>query len=617
MYKNNRLILIKNYPSIAKQLENFKNEDSQFQVKTTEKGMKYIEGQIGLKKVKIHSKYDPGRETELFLKKYESSIETHDYIFFFGMGLGYHIALFKEKYPNKIIYAYEPNVEIFSFYMKYADLEILDKVFVGSFEKNYPLFVEIVFRKKVLIISYPVYENEFKEELKLFKEKQLEILKAQKNELAIIAQFEKRWVLNALYNYPEIARTPSVLHPVFCTYFKDKPIIIVSAGPSLDDEIENLRKIKEEGRAYIFTVGSSLNALLSHGITPDAACSYDPAEENMDIYRTVIIHNNKEIPLLFSSTFTTEIVKSYPGKKAHFILSQDFLNPILQDVSKEELVSDAPTVATILLQILLRWETQTIILVGQNLAYRNKTMYAGGITYRQSWSQDDVSEEKLILVKSVTGEKVYTSDFFNDMRSSIESVLRAFGRDDIINATADGAHIEGTTFMRLSDLMNEKLKNKVVDENWYEKVTSKIPVEDREKKAEKLEKIRKDFLNSRNIFEQQIRQVRRNLSNMDKNIRLSKLKQVLRDSDKYEKSMVQVENNIYYNTLIMPFLKVFLIKQNLKLQEIKHRNLPELDYYKEKRKILAPAIEMVSDIHKMMNRDVEKVLGYGMERDKQ
>ena len=104
---------------------------------------------------------------------------------------------------------------------------------------------------------------------------------------------------------------------------------------------------------------------------------------------------------------------------------------------------------------------------------------------------------------------------------------------------------------------------------------------------------------------------------MNENIRLSKLKQVLRDSDKYEKSMVQVENNIYYDTLIRPFLKVFLVRQNLKLQEIKQRNLPELDYYKEKWKILAPAIEMVSDIHKMMNRDVEKVLGYEMERDKQ
>jgi len=37
--------------------------------------------------------------------------------------------------------------------------------------------------------------------------------------------------------------------------FKDKPAILVSAGPSLDYEIENLRYIKENGLAYISQSG--------------------------------------------------------------------------------------------------------------------------------------------------------------------------------------------------------------------------------------------------------------------------------------------------------------------------------------------------------------------------
>ena len=619
MYKQNRTILMNEYPDLFKRWQEYSKEvESSFQIKTSDKGIHYIEGELRGKKVRIHSTYNPAREAESVLNKYKEKIEEYEYILFWGMGLGYHIALCKEKYPDKVIFAYEPNMDIFSLYLQKADISLMDQIFVGTVEENLRALSLVVFRKNVLLIPFPVYEILYAEEWKLLQEKQVEVLKEQKATFEITSRFEKRWVLNALYNYPSLVHCPSVVHPAFKEFFQDKPIVIVGAGPSLNEEIENLRKIKEEGIAYIFTVGSAVNALLSHGITPDATCSYDPSEGNLTkVYRDILDTKNDQIPLLFGSTFMTEVVKQYPGKKAYFILSQDLINPVLCGLPHEESILDAPTVVAVLLQILLRWQVRTIIFVGQNLAYRDNQMYAEGIDYTQRYNHVERAKEDLIPVESVTGKTLYTSDSYLNMKEVIEQILEVFQRTDTINTTVEGAKIKGTVFMPLDYVMKEKLCQRVVEENWYDQVISRIPEEDTKKQQEKLKKLRVEFLQARDDFEKKIRQVKRNLSDMEKGLRVSSLKQIARASEKYEKSMQQVERNPYYCALLVPFLKVYLFQQNLKLQEIRHRKLAEKEFYQKKYEILHEAIQFVTDIHEVVNRDVQQVLVDEMKIDEE
>ena len=44
--------------------------------------------------------------------------------------------------------------------------------------------------------------------------------------------------------------------------FKKKPAIIVAAGRSLNEEIENIRHVIDNGLSYIFSVGSAINTLI-------------------------------------------------------------------------------------------------------------------------------------------------------------------------------------------------------------------------------------------------------------------------------------------------------------------------------------------------------------------
>lgn len=77
------------------------------------------------------------------------------------------------------------------------------------------------------------------------------------------------------------------MHDIDQKAFEGKPAIIVAAGPSLSEEFEHLKFIKENGLAYIFSVGSAINALIEHGIYPDAACTYDPKERNQNVIRII------------------------------------------------------------------------------------------------------------------------------------------------------------------------------------------------------------------------------------------------------------------------------------------------------------------------------------------
>lgn len=48
--------------------------------------------------------------------------------------------------------------------------------------------------------------------------------------------------------------------------FKDETIIMATAGSSLDDNVQNLKRL--QGRFKIFCVGSALRILMNNGIKP-------------------------------------------------------------------------------------------------------------------------------------------------------------------------------------------------------------------------------------------------------------------------------------------------------------------------------------------------------------
>ncbi|WP_100374047.1 motility associated factor glycosyltransferase family protein [Bacillus sp. FJAT-45037] len=432
----------------------------------------------------LHSKYDPVQEAEKFVEQYSEELSRKKNVFFYGIGLGYHVEAILKQYPDVSITLYEPNIGAFQSLINTKLIKNLgDKsikhLFVETSEENRNQFLHNFaseVNNEVLLITLPSYERVFKEEYQNFAKVFTNEVKNKRSNLQTNFAYEKRWTINSLMNLKETIQTPNILHKENKHLFKGKPAIIVAAGPSLNEELDYLRHIKENGLAYIFSVGSAINSLVEYGIYPDAACTYDPQSHNHEVFeKTINKQADWEIPMIYGTSVGFETIQNYKGSKAHMITSQDTVSPYFyqQDKLKELVkVSDAPSIAVVATELLNRLECNPIIFVGQNFAYLNNSHYAKGIEYEgKSNAIPEKVLEKSITVENVQGEFILTNEGFLKMKTQMERVIEAFQKINnctFINTTQGGAKINGTKFLSLQQVIEHELTRKQIVIKWYD-----------------------------------------------------------------------------------------------------------------------------------------------------
>lgn len=413
------------------------------------------------------SKYNPEKEAEDYVGKL-GDLTSKTNVLIVGIGLGYHLEELLKQYPHLKITIFEPNLQVLKAFLEIYDLTKLKErnlnyIFSDLAEiSNMNKFRQLIM-KDLTVTIFPaasrLYMNLIESTLFSLK-KQLE---QQKTETLVDVQFQQRWTKNALLNFSTIIETPNLfLHTDIITKLYDKPVILVAAGPSLNLEFDNLKYIKEKGSAYIFAVGSAVNALIAHDIIPDALFSYDPTEDNAKVVEK-IKKLNLDIPLIFGTSIAFEVLHSYPSSMLHFYTSQDSITPNLLGETKF-IIADAPSIAVVTLNILLHLKPSKVILVGQNLGFNNQNSYAQGIDYINPIANFD--PQKYIQIEDVHGKIMLTTNGYLSMKMGMESIIRTYNNStEIINTTKNGAKIEGTIFKNLEDV----LKVDLTQENLVEK----------------------------------------------------------------------------------------------------------------------------------------------------
>ncbi|MBA2132317.1 motility associated factor glycosyltransferase family protein [Capillibacterium thermochitinicola] len=462
------------------------------EVTTARNGMPTLKVEKDGKSLYLHSSYNPEAEAERFVDQF-TGVEKYRHVFFFGVGLGYHVEAFMRKYPNLGFTIYEPVPEILVTYLAsrpLANLPLkqLKNFYVEMEPSNRPILLQNFTDfsdGNVLFVALPSYEQAFPELTKEFLASFQRTLAAKRFNLNANATYQRKWTINSIRNFKHLLTTPNILREK--DRFQGIPALIVAAGPSLLDEIENLRLIKEKGLAYIFSAGSGLVPLLNNGIYPDAATSYDPNRFD-GVYQQVYEKQITEIPLIFGSTVGISIDK-YPGPKAHMINSLDTVAPYylrLKDGAELQTFHDSSTVSVVLVQLLKHLGFDPVIFVGQNLAFRGEYRYAGGIPYYKP----EVTEKwrkKAILTEAVDGGQVYTLEDYNQMRSELERVITHHPEAEFINTTKGGAKIAGTTFIPLEQVIAERLTRRVVEPGWFPAATCEYDGEYLQQQHKKME----------------------------------------------------------------------------------------------------------------------------------
>lgn len=326
----------------------------------------------------VHSVTGALSEAEEIFNKKEHDTKNVIHVIY-GMGLGYLFDKFASDAKGDVI-LYEPDLALLRFIFEIIDMsEILKKnnVFVVSDYEELTGICSLLFKYKRQILSYSLdfYKSSRHEILFCFHE----YLKKLYEELYRNHFFQTNKIPSYL---PEMLKSLEIKaqKPLFNELkdkFKDKPAIIVSAGPSLAENIEILKKYKN--KAVIFAVGTALKVLLEHGIEPDFV-NYIETYSSESFFEGVETSRLN----LVAEPYTAQDVFMKKFKNIFLTTSYESnVNHLFAELCGFELpyFESKGTVAYQALYCAKTAGCSPIILLGQDLAYTDGKCYVKGSIY--------------------------------------------------------------------------------------------------------------------------------------------------------------------------------------------------------------------------------------------
>lgn len=420
----------------------------------------------------LNSKYNPIAEAQKFNESFEDLAEP-EHLLFIGVGMGYHIIELLKLHPDTKYSIYEPNIEVLAAFLEKQNLSKLKAKLITVFThkeeiKDFTSFVE-KYASKGEIVRWVISNKLYEQEIINFEKAIAEKLKESRFAYSVSAAHQQRWQMNGIINFPKILKTPSVFD-LNTDILKNKPVVIVAAGPSLSLDLEYIREIKEKKKACLFAVGSAVNALIVENIIPDVFVSFDPKPGNNEIVFKKIKENKLPIPLFFGSSIGYETLNDYPGPMMHFFVERETISQTLLNINQEEILVDKPSVAIQAFEICARLNMGPIIFAGQNCAFLNNKRYTSQIKYTHVTEEiTDEEKQSLIEVESVDGDIVYTNTHNHALLKTLELMLQKFGLDNVYNTTKHGAKIEGAPYVDMEFIMKTKLaEDNVVTDEWID-----------------------------------------------------------------------------------------------------------------------------------------------------
>ncbi|GAX88903.1 motility associated factor glycosyltransferase family protein [Effusibacillus lacus] len=419
------------------------------------------------KKYAIHSKFDPRKEANRWTQSIQGTPGTTYFVY--GFGLGYHIEnLLDNCEEDDTVVVIEPSKELLSFSLNardYTDL-IMDGRFVLYIEPSeddldflYSNHINYVDLDSLKFQHLSPYEQLFPSHYELTTEKFFKKISEKKVDLNTVFYFAEKWQKNYVRNLSSIVNSSpfSVLQET--NSFENRPIVIVSAGPSLDKNIQLLREIDD--KALIICAGSTIRSFAKHDILPHIVVTIDGGEVNAQHFRSLSI---KDYHLFFSGSCHPEIPTNHKGPAWYFQNWEkhfdDWINDEVLQMNPGFLRS-GPSVANFCFDLAVKLKGNPICFIGQDLAYTNNRTHASGSLFENT----QVSENKHSL--SIPGyhrDTVLTDVSMYSMLKYFENyiyVLRRQGYEDpvVINATEGGAKIKGTEQMSFRQFIDKYCKD--------------------------------------------------------------------------------------------------------------------------------------------------------------
>lgn len=374
------------------------------------------------------------------------SFEKDDIVVSVGTGVGYILDELFSNLKSKIV-IYEPDTKFLRFVFETVDLTqyLADKrVFISDditecvdfILKNYLNDDKIEFAiSQILTIFY-------KDDIEAFTEQLYSRLRSKIVDINSIKVLSKKWVNNVI-KFINMDKKYYSLED-FKWKFTSKNALILGAGPSLKDNIENIKRSRD--KFVIFAVNKTLELLEANDIVPDFAVFADAAYLNRWYNVSDEYTSKLNIIADWKSDFNIAELKS----KSHIRYFSDnefFLKRYAKDLNISLFPSEQTT--TIMSLICANYmDFERVYFCGLDLAFKDDIAYYDEKTVDVDGpsSSIGVEQKQIVEVPSITGNMVKTREDYAVFIKTIETMIKTRGLKNIYNITDFGALIEGMMY---------------------------------------------------------------------------------------------------------------------------------------------------------------------------
>lgn len=455
MFEKNLAAIKEKNPQLAEKLEKIDiNSITGIEVFKAESGDLII----SYKNTPLHSPIDPVREAKTaWHRTVQNELKKNDIQIVFGMGLGY---LFKRAYVSaeSKVFVIEPFIEVIRFVLEHVDFsnELADsRVYItdnvgdiyNKLEKEFLTGdkIEFLFLNHAAALCQDTLQN--------LTSKTFEIMESRGNDENTIFNLSKFWVDNFLQNV--VSFTESRPLGFLEGKFADKTALIVSAGPSLADDIEQIKK--NHDKFVTISVGRAFKTLVNAGIVPDFAVFADARYCFGQTQGVESFLEQTNIVLLSKADNYLYNLKS--KSKILYFSETDSLAKIFQKACPKYsgFYKSGSSVSIISYYVAKALGFSNIIFSGLDLAFIGNKIYSDGDTINTDWPiffAFKLQNQKTLHVKGNNGNELMTrADYAWFIRQFGEIFTEEINLSRIINTSMNGAYIEGMEYMELSEAL--------------------------------------------------------------------------------------------------------------------------------------------------------------------
>ncbi len=404
----------------------------------------------------LHSSYNIEREMQ---ELFSNTGDSEQILIIFGLGMGHcvdYIRSHRIKYRQILVL--EPYNNIFRELLKTRSIhDLLSQkdlsmtLFRDPREVIPQIMGQVLSSNKVKVLYHLSYRTVFKEVFeeitRLFSDEKLALGVG----AATLNYFLVQWSRNQIKSIAKKSLDASA----FYGQFKNVPAIIVSAGPSLENRLEQLKGIGD--KALIIAPGTGAKICNRREVKAHMAMAIDSQAATAELVR------DSSIKILMGSyRLDEEVDKAFPNQKFRFLISNDYLAQYYHHLQgwPIEIINDFSSVSSSAVHYASKLGCNPIVLVGQDLCYYDNKFHADeekdslGDEVKTNWREE----------LDINGNRVFTDPGFMAIRRDMET-LSHHNRDKftLINASEAGLGVPGVENCTLAEIIDRYIAPQSID----------------------------------------------------------------------------------------------------------------------------------------------------------